>query len=769
MPSDEKIQRFRIAVEGAVQGVGFRPFVYRLARIQGLTGWVSNENRGLIIEVEGPGASLKTFQERLLSDKPAVSRITKTRCIPLPCEFPAGGGDFEIRRSQAGGEKLSLVLPDLATCDACRNELFDPHNRRYRYPFINCTNCGPRYSIISALPYDRCHTTMAGFELCPPCRAEYENPTDRRFHAQPNACPSCGPQISLWDAQGNTIGQKEQALVQTVEELRNGKIIAFKGLGGFQLLVDATSTEAVDRLRQRKRRPAKPFALMVPSSTVVASFCELCPAEEELLKSPAAPIVLLRARPHARAIIAMDSIAPDNPNLGVMLPCSPLHELLMADLNIPVVATSGNLSQEPICIAEQEALLRLKGIADFFLVHDRPILRHVDDSVVRVVDGKPMVLRRARGYAPFPVTAETSSRAIMALGAHFKSSIAVAGPVGLLPSQHIGDLETERAFGAFQETARDLASLYNLEPTQMVADMHPDYLSTQYANEHGKTCLAVQHHYAHLLSCMADNDLQGEVLGLCWDGTGYGLDGSIWGGEFLLTTNEGFRRAGHLRTFSLVGGDAALREPRRSALGLLCEIHGWHALDLPLAPMVSFTVSERELLKQVVKKSLNCPRTSSAGRLFDGVAALLGLHQKTSFEGQAAMAMEFTAGPYNENQEAAPYPIEIVQQIDGVFMADWQPMLMALLADLSRGVATSLMASRFHDTLVAMGVETATRVGVKRVALSGGCWQNSLLMQRMGSALTHSGFEVYRHHEIPPNDGGIAVGQLMAALREKEK
>jgi hydrogenase maturation protein HypF len=645
--------RLRVTVRGAVQGVGFRPFVYRLAGELGLQGWVRNSNLGVVIEVEGGVETLERFRLRLERERPPRAFIQSLEASYLD---PTGYRAFEIRPSDASGERRALVLPDIATCPDCRREIFDPRDRRYRYPFTNCTHCGPRFTIIEALPYDRPSTSMKGFPMCPACRAEYEDPGDRRFHAQPTACPDCGPKLSLWDADGRALAEREDALAGAADALRRGAIVALKGLGGFHLMVDARSEGAVRELRTRKAREEKPLACMFPSLESAREVCEISDAEERLLVSPESPIVLLRRLAGAPGAID-PGVAPGNPYLGVMLPYTPLHHLLLADLGFPVVATSGNRAEEPICIDEREALERLSGIADLFLVHDRPIVRHADDSIVRLCAGRELVMRRARGFAPLPVPLPVAGAPALAVGAFLKNTIALCAREEAFVSQHIGDLATPQARDAFAGAVRDLEHLLDIAPSEVACDLHPDYPSTRFARETGLPIVAVQHHEAHALACMAENELTPPVLAVSWDGTGYGLDESVWGGEFLRVTEGAVERVAHLRTFRLPGGEAAVREPRRCALGLLWDVFGEKAS----AP--GFSAPERAVLDGMLRRGVNSPVTSSAGRLFDAVASLCDLRQVTRFEGQAAMELEFaaTAGRIDE-----PYPVALSGEV-----VDW--------------------------------------------------------------------------------------------------
>jgi hydrogenase maturation protein HypF len=797
--------RLKITVRGAVQGVGFRPFVFRLAEEMRLAGWVNNSPQGVFIEVEGSRAALEQFRFRLEAEIPPRSFIQSLEAAWLD---PVGYKNFEIRASETGGGKSALVLPDIATCPDCLREIFDPANRRHRYPFTNCTHCGPRFSIIEALPYDRANTSMKKFGMCPACQAEYENPRDRRFHAQPNACPVCGPRLEFWSATGQTVSADDPALLAAVEAIRRGQIVAVKGIGGFHLLADARNEAAVRLLRERKHREEKPFALLFPSLASIQAVCEVSLLEERLLRSPEAPIVLLKKIGNRQSAIG-NSVAPGNPNLGVMLPSNPLHHLLMAELGFPVIATSGNLSDEPICTDEHEALARLAGIADGFLVHNRPIVRHLDDSIVRVVLDRVMVLRRARGFAPLPISiggTDPANRAhpggaepgplktILAVGAHLKNAVALAIGENVFISQHIGDLETAEANQAFRRVAADLPRLYDVKPEIIAADLHPDYLSTKFALERrppvrrdgqvnfqdhagpeagAPQIVQVQHHVAHVLSCIAENEVSLPALGVAWDGTGYGTDGTIWGGEFFRVTETGAERIAHLRPFRLPGGEAAVKEPRRVALGLLFELYGEAAFqraDLPVRS--AFSARELTTLQTMLQCGLNSPQTTSVGRLFDGVAALVNLRQQIHFEGQAAMELEFAMEGIKTD---AAYEIQIVSGANGgaapsaignrqsAMLLDWQPLIEAVLSDAHRGIALGIISAKFHNALAEAVVNVAQRVGESRVALSGGCFQNRYLTERVVTRLRAEKFSPYWHQRVPANDGGIALGQIFAA------
>ncbi|MGA2787112.1 MAG: carbamoyltransferase HypF [Verrucomicrobiota bacterium] len=804
--------RLKLTVRGAVQGVGFRPFVFRLATGLGLAGWVNNSPQGVFIEAEGPRAELEKFLLRLETEKPPRSFIQSLEASWLD---PAGYTAFEIRPSETGGNKTALVLPDIATCPDCLREILDPRNRRHRYPFTNCTNCGPRFSIIESLPYDRANTSMKAFKMCPECRAEYNEPHSRRFHAQPNACPACGPHLELWEGgdmspprnagRGHVRAlQSNAALLAAAEAIREGKIVAVKGLGGFHLMADARNDKTIQLLRERKQREEKPFALMFPSLESVKAECEVSLLEERLLRSPEAPIVLLR-RIHlitptdeksqrmktskSKSVGTFhplaNSVAPGNPYLGVMLPYTPLHHLLMAELGFPVVATSGNLSDEPICTDEREALERLGGIADVFLVHNRPIVRHVDDSIVRVMLDRELVLRRARGYAPLPILLESKvqspkSKVVLAVGAHLKNAVALSVGNQAFISQHIGDLETEQAHSAFRRVIADFEKLYDAKPQIIAADLHPDYLSTKFANELvalasrpvGKTqtgglchVVGVQHHIAHVLSCMAENEMAPPALGVSWDGTGYGLDGTVWGGEFFLVTDESIERIAHLRPFRLPGGDKAVKEPRRTALGLLHELSGEAIFEQKnVASVAAFSAPELATLKTMLAKKLNSPVTTSMGRLFDAVASLINLRQQIRFEGQAAMDLEFALDGVETEER---YELSLVTRHPSLVL-DWSPMIEAILADVQQGVSVGIISAKFHNALAEGIVAVAKRTGQNRVVLSGGCFQNRFLTERAVRRLQAEGFRPYWHQRVPPNDGGIALGQVIAAMRQKE-
>jgi len=727
------IQRLRITLHGAVQGVGFRPFVYRLATEMDLTGWVMNSSAGLVVEVEGAADQVRLFEERLERDRPKASVVSARESALIAVE---GSTAFRIVASDADSGKSVNVLPDLATCVECREELFDPANRRFKYPFTNCTNCGPRYTIVVDIPYDRPNTTMRDFVLCPECYSEYKNPANRRFHAQPNACPVCGPKLD------GTIEDAAEALLE-------GNIVALKGIGGFQLLVDARQPDAVVRLRQRKHREEKPFALMMPSLEVARQYCEISPAEVELLESQAAPIVLLQPKPGTDLAW---NVAHCSPYLGVMLPYSPLHHLLMQECRFPIVATSGNHSDEPIAIANDEATTRLRDIADHYLMHNRPIVRACDDSVVRLTRGHAGILRRARGYAPLGVRVAKTLPPVLAVGGHLKNTVAIAVGQDVFLSQHIGDLDTVEARAAFARAIDDLCRLYAFKPEAVVCDLHPDYASTQWAEKSGLPLIRVQHHQAHVAACAAENNVDGAYLGISWDGTGYGLDGTIWGGEFFHVEADNFERIAHLRPFRLPGGDAAVREGWRSAASLIFEVFGPQAVN----PETGEPASGKPRLadsniRYMLERDINVVATTSVGRLFDAVACLAGIARENRFEGQAAMLLENEIG-HLRTEEAYALP-----------GGDWGPLILSVMADAQAGVAVPLISARFHNALTNWILEVASRAGLKQIVLSGGVFQNRYLTEHAATALESRGFVVHTHQQVPPNDGGIALGQVVMA------
>lgn len=752
----DRVARVRVEIRGAVQGVGFRPFVYQLAVGMNLRGWVRNGPLGVTLEAEGSRADLDRFLLRLGSESPPNARIHGMEPVFLDA---LGHADFAILESESGGSKCAWVLPDIATCAECRAEIFDPADRRYRYPFTNCTHCGPRFTLIESLPYDRRNTTMRRFVMCADCQQEYEDPADRRFHAQPNACPVCGPSLSWVGSSGKGETRGGEALDAAIQSLRGGAIVAVKGLGGFHLMTDARNEQAVARLRQRKHREEKPFALMAPGMDWVRTHCRVSPLEEKLLAAPEAPIVLLEKIGDGGVA---EGIAPGrNPCLGILLPHTPLHHLLLRELGFPLVATSGNVSEETVCTDNAEALKKLAPMVDGLLLHDRPIARHADDSIVRLVAGRELVLRRARGFAPLPIRLEEPVPPLLAVGGHLKNTVALSVGDLVFVSQHVGDLESAETYDAFARTSRDLSRLYESAPVGVACDLHPDYLSTRFAREAGLPVIGVQHHFAHVVACMAENGVRGPALGIAWDGTGYGPDGTLWGGEFLRVQwgRRTWTRCGHFRSFPLPGGEKAVREPRRAALGFL------HALGRDpsaFAVALGFSENETRVLLGMLKKNINCPLTCGVGRLFDVAAALTGLREVSRFEGQAAMDLEFTL-PERRSTDAA-YPVAVEPDPTGKgWIVDWQPMGENLLADRKRKFPVAEISAKFHNGLARAAVEMYRRAEENCVVLSGGCFQNRYLLETTVRELQRAGARVYWPQRIPPNDGGLALGQCVAA------
>jgi hydrogenase maturation protein HypF len=744
-------QRAKITIKGAVQGVGFRPFVYRLAAELGIKGWIINSSQGVFIDAEAEEENLSSFVKKLKADKPKNAFIQSFEHAYFDCN---GYTRFEIRKSDDEGSKTALVLPDISTCDDCLKEIFDPSDRRYLYPFTNCTNCGPRFSIIRDLPYDRANTTMAEFEMCEDCKAEYTNPLDRRFHAEPIACNVCGPKVTLWDENGEQLYEKHKAIEKSAEFIKSGKIVALKGIGGFQLLADARDERVISELRKRKRRSEKPFAVMFPDIEAVKSECELSAQEESLLFSVESPIVLLKRKSGIKPNVAPET-AIGNPYLGVMLPYSPLHHILMRELKIPVIATSGNISEEPICIDETQALEKLNGIADYFLVHNRKILRHVDDSIARIAGGREMIIRRARGYAPLPVVISGLNEPVLAVGAHLKNTIAVNKNNNVFISQHIGDLENIESINAFKKVTNDLQSFYEIKPEKIICDLHPDYISTKYAKESGEQVIQLQHHYAHVLSCMAENNIDGEILGVSWDGTGYGTDGTIWGGEFIIPQGRNFKRAAYLKPFRLPGGEKAIYEVWRTGFALLYEVFGDGVFALKNTEFIK--KPECRLIKQMLDKNINSPLTSSIGRLFDGVAAVIGIRDRVSFEAQVAMELEFLTVELIADDY---YNFEFEKNENDLFVINWHQIIKDIVKDLENNIPKNLISVKFHNTLAEIIIRIACKIKLEKVLLAGGCFQNKYLLERAIKRLKQENYKVYWHQRVPANDGGISPGQI---------
>lgn len=773
-----EIRSARIHITGIVQGVGFRPFVYGLATFYALNGWVRNTSAGVDIEVDGAVDKLDIFVKTLKSDIPPLARIDTFEITYGP---PQGFTEFEIVGSEVVPEAFQPISPDVSICPDCLRELFDPSNRRYHYPFINCTNCGPRFTIINDIPYDRPNTTMTLFEMCPDCKAEYANPLDRRFHAQPIACPVCGPKVWLEELDGVRIAERDNAIIVTQKLLAEGKIVAIKGLGGFHLACDATNPTAVSELRRRKLRVDKPFALMMPNLAEVERYCSVSDAERRLLESHQRPIVLLDRKPNS---LIVKEVGPGQHNLGVMLPYTPLHYLLFSDYGIDpppfvlhaLVMTSGNLSEEPIASENDEARARLSSLADAFLMHNRDIRIRCDDSVVLAFEdsniylrssdlvtsrsSKVYFLRRSRGYVPDPVPLPFEAASILATGPELKNTFCLTRGKYAFMSHHIGDMENFETLRSFEDGEEHFERLFRIHPEAIAHDMHPNYLTTRYALQRAQRdnvpVFGVQHHHAHIAACMADNGLDGSypVIGLAFDGTGYGLDGAIWGGEFLVADYKNFQRLFHLAYFPLPGGDAAIKRPARIALALLWSL-GMDWEDW-LAPTKDMCLEERQALRIQLERGLNIFRTSSLGRLFDAAAALAGVRQKVNYEAQAAMEFEAAIDP-SENGE---YSFEIKE---GKVLVE--KCVRSLVSDIHAGISIPVISARYHNGIAELSrqicMEIRRQMGVDKVALSGGVWQNITLLRRVTDYLKKDGFTVYIHRQIPTNDGGLSLGQAM--------
>jgi len=745
------LKRLQITLTGLLQGIGFRPYVYRLATSHQLSGWVANDRDRVLIEIEGDEQLLANFLIDLQNHVPACGHITDLQQQTIPPTYQQG---FQFKPSLTDKQPSVFVCPDIVVCDACVAELFDANNRRYSHPFISCCHCGPRYSVMVGLPYDREQTSLRNFPLCEQCAQEYKNPNDRRFYAQTLACPDCGPQLEFFDNSGKRITHGQNAITETINALKIGKIVAVKAIGGFQLLLDASNSEAVAKLRQLKQRASKPFAVMVASLAHAEQLCELSEQEQQCLRSAAAPIVLARAKPYANTIL--NNVAPQQALLGIMLPSSPIHHLIMAQLDSSIIATSGNRHGEPICTDNQQAFDNLNGLADFFLVHDRAILRPLDDSIVRVIADIPTVLRRARGYVPTPITLKQSITTTLAVGGQLKNTVAIAHGHHVIVSQHLGDLEQLEAAQQHRATISDLSQFYTLKAERVISDTHPDYVSSLYAQGLGLPLQTVQHHYAHILACMAEQQLEPPLLGVAWDGTGLGTDKQLWGGEFLQIDAHSWQRVAYCRPFPLVGGFAAIKEPRRAALGLLYAWQGDALFSDEYAPLLNaFSASELKLLRGMLKNQLNCPMTTSIGRLFDAFSSLLGLCQISDFEGQAAMALETCA--MNQAHDDIAYSTRFIESI-----LDWQPLLTGVLADLNH-ISHQQIAAKIHRSLANWVVAVAEKNNATRLVLSGGCFQNAYLVEAIVNAEQAHHYTLFRHANIPPNDGGLALGQIYAS------
>jgi hydrogenase maturation protein HypF len=779
----QSLKSASISVRGIVQGVGFRPFVYGLAVKHNLKGWVSNTSEDVRIEVEGVAEAIEQFERELRTKAPPLARIEN---VIIEYHRPYGHQSFEIRRSQAQAGKYQLISPDIATCQACLGELLNPEDRRYRYPFTNCTNCGPRFTIIESMPYDRPKTTMRYFQMCPQCQAEYDNPLDRRFHAQPNACPQCGPQVQLVDNKGNLVDDSNPISVAG-HLLRQGKIIAIKGLGGFLLACDATNEITVKTLRQRKNRPSKPLAIMVATIEEANRHCYVSPEEEQLLTSPQSPIVLLRRR---EDLAVCREVAPNLRFLGVMLPYTPIHHILLREAGLPLVMTSGNLSEEPIAKDNGEALKRLAGIADYFLMHNRDIYSRYDDSVAMVEMGTSQLIRRARGYAPHPIRLPFRTRQVLGCGAEEKNTFCLTRDNYAFLSQHIGDMENMETLEHFDSTISLYKRLFHIEPEVVAHDLHPDYLATKYAGElgeRGMKVVPVQHHHAHIASCLADNGVESQVIGVAFDGTGMGADGNIWGGEFLVADYRSFNRVGHLEYLPLPGGAGAIKKPYRTAIGYILTLLGENALNDVIASLNKekgkqtrltsirqVSELETEVIKRQIERRVNSPLSSSMGRLFDAISALLGIKGEVDYEGQAAVELEMAAHSFIFERELdqavsgikESYPYRIVED-KGMRIVHLKDLLSAVVESLRQDVPNGMIAVRFHSTVAQMIDEMCRLIsdntGIKQVALSGGVFQNRLLLRKTVGVLESSGFQVFTHRQVPCNDGGISLGQAVIA------
>ena len=745
----------RLKVTGIVQGVGFRPFVFQLAQKYGLKGEVANTSAGVSIRVEGPAGHITPFEADLAAHAPPLAYIVDIVSQPGTLKQFS---DFAIVKSQGESRMSTLISPDVSVCDDCLAELMDPADRRFRYPFINCTNCGPRYTIIDDIPYDRPKTYMRYFVMCPACQAEYDEPTNRRFHAQPNACDDCGPHVSLFDNHQNVI-DKRNPVDQAVALLKQGNILAIKGLGGYHLAADAANTDAVRRLRRRKIREEKPLAVMSADLAAIRRYAAVNQEDEQLLTSIRRPIVLLRKRtPNPIS----DQVAPHNNYFGVMLPYTPLHYLLLEHDFTALVMTSGNLSEEPISIDNEDAFNRLAGIADYFLIHDRDIYLRSDDSIVRHIAGSQRFIRRSRGFVPIPVFLKKEMPSILACGAELKNTICVTKQDKAFLSQHIGDLENIATYDFFKLTIDHLKRILDIHPEIVACDMHPDYLSSQFAAEQTTIpIIQVQHHHAHVVSCMAEHKLEGDVIGLAFDGTGYGPDGTLWGGEILIANSHEFKRTGHLGTIAMPGGAAAIKEPWRMAISYLQHTFGddFQNLDLPMLGEVD--TEKVTILREMISKQVNSPLTSSLGRLFDGVAAICGIRKQVNFEGQAAMEFEMLAA--DSTNQMYDY-----QWVTGEsYQLQTAPIIEGVVADIQSRVPIAKISAKFHRTFIRLFADFCDAVrresDLNRVVLSGGCFQNATLLSGLIQALHDKEFVVFTHQQVPANDGGISLGQAVVA------
>ncbi len=764
-------QRKEISVKGIVQGVGFRPFVYSLATKHSVNGFVINNPKGVVIEIEGEETSLEEFISDIKHRLPPLSRIEDMKLKSLP---PIGYKEFSIKPSSSTGSKDVLVSSDIATCEECLHELFDKNNRRFSYVFINCTNCGPRFTIIKDIPYDRKRTTMKRFEMCSLCQHEYENPQNRRFHTQPNGCKECGPEMSLgriengeWKKDNTSEPIKKTALL-----LKQGKIIAVKGLGGFHLACDANNGKAVTELRSRKQRKEKPFAVMAKNIETIKSFCFVDEVEEKLLYSKRRPIVLLKRKEGDLCLIA-DEVASKQKYYGVMLPYTPLHHLILSEGCPPVlIMTSANAKNEPICYREEDAFIKLSKIADYFLIHNREIHTRCDDSVTRIFEGKEILLRRARGYVPEPIVLPIKNqRNILACGAELKSTFCLARDNYAFVSHHIGDLENLITIKSFEDGIEHFKKLFSIEPEVVTYDMHPEYLSTKYAkkislhNPHLKM-IPIQHHHAHIASCMVENGLSEKVIGIAFDGTGYGTDRAIWGGEFLIADFENFRREGHFNYIPMPGGEMAIKEPWRMAVSYLYHVYGDEFLNLGIRPVERLDKKKWIIIKRMLSEGINSPPTSSVGRLFDAVSAILSIRDNINYEGQAAIELEMAIEESRIKTHDEKYKYTIRKENE-LLLIDTKEIVIGIVEDLKHTLPIGLISFKFHTTIAEIIADMVMRIRKKfdlnKVALSGGVFQNIFLLQKTVKILRSKGFDVYVHHQVPTNDGGISLGQVAIA------
>ncbi len=759
-PPANKTDAKRVNVRGIVQGVGFRPFVYQLANLHGLSGDVANNSTGVIIHIEGDVESISAFILDLETKCPPLAKVTQISQTDIPSQ---GFKQFIIRKSKAGISKSTLISPDMSICDDCLSELFDPKDRRYGYPFINCTNCGPRYTIIDDIPYDRPNTSMKHFTMCPACQAEYDSPADRRFHAQPNACSVCGPHVTLYTVSGSLVSTKEP-ITNTIRILKKGMIVAIKGLGGFHLAADAENDDAIARLRRRKHREEKPFAIMSYDVDRIRRYAYIEPEEEALLRSPQRPIVILKKRePNSLS----KEISPRNRYFGAMLPYTPLHYLILAHDFTALVMTSGNISEEPIAIDNEDAFERLSSIADYFLVHNRDIYLRSDDSIMKRISGTSRFLRRSRGYVPRPVFLKQKVPKILACGAELKNTICLTRENNAFLSQHIGDLENFATYEFFKLTINHMKQILDIDPVLISYDLHPNYLSTRYAEEQQDIeKIQVQHHHAHIVSCMAENKLDMPVIGLSFDGTGYGTDGNIWGGEILIADASQFTRAAHLSYIPMPGSSAAIKEPWRMAVSYLYDTYGEGFWDLELPLFKKIDEKKLEIVVNMIGKKINSPYTSSLGRFFDGIAAIVGIRNNVFFEGQAAMELEMLA----EDKIKGTYDYEWVS--GDCHQVLIQPIIYGVVRDMGKDIHPSVISTKFHMTLIRLFSELCAVIRkesrVNQVVLSGGVFQNSILLTGLIHALEKKEFQVFTHSQVPPNDGGICLGQAMVAAAKLE-